>query len=225
MAFIGGACGARGVGFKRADVFCVGRRGCVARRVKQGAATMVASLDNAADVELSPEALRCLSFIRGQRSIFDASEGFSAVDAALMRKNDTARSFINDTQLDFATGASGRDLHKKIRDNAETISKSAVDKILAKYGLSSKPTAVKTIEVDSQWILRVVSYGVAGDSLSFLNLESVALYRDVYDSIGGGSSVLVDLIAELKAACTATVGSSDADKFFDSAIKTFESVL
>lgn len=230
MAFVGGA-SSRTTALRSNSTAA---RCCVKRdaeyRARRGSGrranvvSMVAA-ENVKDVELNTRALRNLSFVRGQRSIFCATKGFSALDAALCRKNDTARSYISDEQIQYAKGAKGGAIHKMIRDNAPEIVEATMQKLASKHSEAmSMPTVRKNVQVDVEWFLRVTSYGVACEQTSFLNMESLALYPDIYENFGLGVPFLIELVDELKKA-TAYFTKKPIEPYFDSFRKALETML
>ncbi|KAA8492538.1 Allophycocyanin alpha-B chain [Porphyridium purpureum] len=223
MAFVG-------AGWARRDHAAWSARSRVAARAtggrtaRRGAARQLVLVAAVQDVEMSHRALRNLSFVRGQLDL-QRERGFAAVDAALTRKNDTARSYISDEQIDNATGAKGGEMHRQIRDNAQEIVAHTMEKLKGKHAdVMAKPTAAKCVQVDVEWFLRVTSYGVACECASFLNMESLALYPDIYESMGLGVPFLVELVEELKAA-TVAKAKAPVEPYFDSFRAALETLM
>lgn len=135
--------------------------------------------------EISSTAKYLLSYLRGHKSIFRAGDGFNSTQATLFRKSDTSRLFTPLEEL--ATNAHvlpGGSVAALFIVKEEDTVQQAVDAAKTRLGAQFSDVVLRVLEFDLRYMLRVISYAVACQSVDFMHHNNWGIMKMLHAEVG-----------------------------------------
>lgn len=177
---------------------------------------------------LSDQAIVLLSYLRGHKSVFLPGNGFKGSTAALCKKNDTAREFTPEDQLE--TNASllpGVAVAGIMVRTSDELILQAVQTTLSAWGSTKKGSPDESeqdviadvLKYNYEALFRAVSYGAACQAVDYLHPDNIAMMKMLHEEMGVPSTAVA---AGIDAVRDAVVEQVDDDAVSESTAQCFD---
>lgn len=168
--------------------------------------------DTAKTTELSSHAIMLISFLRGHKSVFQPGEGFSATTSLLFKKNDTARLFTPQNELDINTvhlpGVSVASVMVAKQKEYVNLAVTTAD---AHMGTAESDSTISDIlRYNFTALLRAISYGAACQLTDFVHMNNIGMMRMLHEDMGVAHATVAAALNAVKDEVLAVV-ADDAD--------------
>lgn len=185
---------------------------------------MVATEQTERKYVVTTRAVELISYIRGHKSLFNPGQGFSSVQAALFRKNDTARIFVPEEEIvTNAQHLPGKHVLEIVLEDSDTIAEKglqALCDILPNVKDSEEVAAI--LKFDLLYVLRVVSYGASVKSTDFVHDNNIGIMNMVHEELEVAGA---PVIAAVEAMRDYVVSRMSDNELIASTIACFDVVL
>lgn len=185
--------------------------------------TKTASTDTTA--VLSDQAIVLMSYLRGHKSVFLPGNGFKGSTAALFKKNDTARAFTPEDQLETnARLLPGGTVAGIMVRTSDTLISQAVQTTLSAWSNGSADESEQDVIADVlkynyEALFRAVSYGAACQAVDYLHPDNIAMMKMLHEEVGIPA---VAVAAGIDAVRDAVVEQVDDDAVHESTVQCFD---
>lgn len=200
----------------------------VAAQPKDAAGTTKtkAASSNTAAV-LSDQAIVLMSYLRGHKSVFLPGTGFKGSTAALFKKNDTAREFTPEDQLE--TNASllpGAAVAGIMVRTSDTLISQAVETTMSVWTSTKNGSADESeqdivadvLKYNYEALFRAVSYGAACQAVDYLHPDNIAMMKMLHEEVGIPATAVA---AGIDAVRDTVVEQVDDDAVRESTVQCF----